>query len=294
MSAAAPRIRRLIAMAAAMLLPAVACAQPQAGDEYEITRVSDSTDQSSDGSSGSAHDKDTVVERVIAVRENGLELEYDFPASANAQERASNWQFPVRVLKPLRHPMLLRNRAELESRVEAWLEAGGMPRTACGRWYFSWNAFRIECNPESVIRTIAAYDLRPDDLRDGAPYKDPMGRTAAPLRRLPAESAAETIFAAEMPIDPDMVIRQRAETDIVVAEISGKTLTLEAALRERSKEQVSGTIAITFYADKMGNVRRRKRVIKQETKRPDGQTETRTVVETLERRPVSPHDSSSI
>jgi hypothetical protein len=294
MSAPPLRPRQLLAMAAVLLLPAVAYAQPRVGDAYEIVRVSDSTEHSSGGLSGSSHDKDTIVERVIAVGETGLELEYDFPASATAQERASNWQLPVRVLKPPRLPILLRNRSELESRVDTWLKAGGLTRAACGRWYFTWNAFRIECDPESVIRMVAAFDLRTDDLRDGAPYKDPMARASAPLRRKPAGSAGDVVFTVEMPVDPDVVLRERAEADVIVAELSGKILTLDSALRARAAERISGTITITFDADTAGNVRRRKKVTKLETKREDGQTDTRTTVETLERRPVSRRDSSSI
>lgn len=294
MSVPSPHPRRLTTMAAVLLLPAVACAQPRAGDTYEITRVSDSTERSSGGLSGSSHDKDTIVERVIAVSETGLELEYDFPASTTAQERASTWQLPVRVFKAFRLPMLLRNRSELESRVDAWLKAGRLTRAACGRWYFTWNAFRIECDPESVIQMIAAFDLRPNDLRDGAPYKDPTARAPAPLRREPAGSADDIVFTAEMPVDPDVVLRERAEADVIVAELGGKTLTLDSALRARAAERVSGTITITFDTDTAGNVRRRKKVTKLETKREDGQTDTRTTIETLERRPVPRRDPPSI
>jgi hypothetical protein len=111
---------------------------------------------------------------------------------------------------------------------------------------------------------------------------------------MPAGSGDDAVFTAEMPLDPDIVLRERAEADIAVAEISGQSLTLDAALRARKAEQLSGAITVSFYADKAGNVRRRKRVTRLETKRPDGQTETRSVVETLERRPVSRPDPASI
>jgi hypothetical protein len=287
------RIGRWVPLAATMLVPAVAFAQPHAGDTYEIIRTSDSTDRSAH-SSGTAHDKDTLVERVLAVREDGIELEYDLPAGITAQERAGSWQFPVRVFKPLGRPLVLRNRAELESRVDAWLKSGGLKRTACGRWYFTWNAFRVECDPASVLDTVTAFDLRPDDLRDGGFYKDKIARAAAPLRRMPAGSTSGTVFTAEMAVDPDIVLRERAEADVVVAEIGGKALALDSALRARAAERVSGTVRVTFYADAAGNVHRRKKVTKLETNRPDGQTESRTVVETLERRPAARRDPSLI
>jgi hypothetical protein len=65
---------------AALLLPAIAAhagaspLAPQVGDTYEITLARDSAQKGSNGFSGSSHDKDTILERVIGVRADGLEL----------------------------------------------------------------------------------------------------------------------------------------------------------------------------------------------------------------------------
>src|SRR5205823_11729153 len=89
-------------IAAALLLPAIvarAGALPlahQVGDTYEITLTRDSAQLGSDRSSGSSHDKDTIIERVIGLRADGVELEYDLTKGATAEERAGNWQFPRR------------------------------------------------------------------------------------------------------------------------------------------------------------------------------------------------------
>lgn len=259
---------------------------PQVGDTYEITMDRDSSQQSSDGSSGSSHDKDLIIERVIGLRADGLDLEYDLPKEAPAQVRAAIWQFPARVFKPNRGPLQLLNRSELEARVETWLKAGNLTRAACGHWIFTWNAFRIECDPQSVIKTLEVFDLRVPDLREGTAYQAAEARGPEPLARKTAGPDGAT-FAVEMEIDPDAVLRARAESDVVVGEITGKPLTLDAALRERAKETVSGTISLTFDADPDGNVRRRTKVINLEIKRPDGQSATETVTETVERRLVS-------
>jgi hypothetical protein len=66
-----------------------------------------------------------------------------------------------------------------------------------------------------------------------------------------------------------------------------KPVTLDAALRERAGETISGTISVTFETDSAGNVRRRTKVTKLDIKGPDGQSETETVTETLERRLIS-------
>jgi hypothetical protein len=280
---------------AALLLPAIGSQAgglplaPQVGDTYEITLTRDSVEGGSGGSSGSSHDKDTIIERVIGRRAAGLELEYDLPSAATADERAGNWQFPARVFKPFSGPAQLLNGPELEARLDGWLKAAGWPRTVCGHWIFTWNAFRIECDPQSVIKMVQSFDLRSADIREGAPYEDIEARGSGKLVRKGAGSAGAT-FAAEMPVDPDAVRHARAESDVVVGEIMNKPVSLDAALRERAKETVSGTISVTFETDQAGSVRRRTKVTKLDIAGSDGRSETETVTETLERRLISRRD----
>jgi hypothetical protein len=64
-------------IAALLLLASVAQAgtfaqAPRVGDTYEITLVKDSVQQGSNESSGSSHDKDTIIEQVTGVRADGL------------------------------------------------------------------------------------------------------------------------------------------------------------------------------------------------------------------------------
>jgi hypothetical protein len=282
-----------ISIIAALLLPATVARAgasplaPQVGDTYEITMTRESAQQGSHGSSGSSRDKDTIIERVISLRADGLELEYDLPKTARADQRASNWQFPARVFKPFGGPAQLLNGPELEARVDGWLEAAGWPRTVCGHWIFTWNAFRIECDPQSVIKSVESFDLRSADLRDGASYQETEARGPGKLARKEAGPDG-AIFAVEMPVDPDAVRRARTESDVAVGEIMKKPVTLDAALRERARETVSGTISVAFDTDSAGNVRRRTKVTKLDIKGPDDRSETETVTETLERRLISP------
>ena len=81
----------IAAMAALVLLthPARSASPqsvPKVGEEYEITKRYQTTDQASDGSSGSSSGRDTLLERVIAVRDDGLELEYDLPKAARIRQ----------------------------------------------------------------------------------------------------------------------------------------------------------------------------------------------------------------
>ncbi|HEY2837112.1 MAG TPA: hypothetical protein VGI89_11135, partial [Rhizomicrobium sp.] len=256
------------------------------GDTYEITMTKVSVQQGSNGSSGSSHDKDTIIERVIGLRADGPELEYDLPKTARADERAGNWQLPARFFKPSGAPAQLLNGPELEARVDDWLKSAGLTRAACGHWIFTWNAFRIECDPQSVIKTVESFNLNIADLREGTSYREIEALSPGTLVRKSSGSDG-AIFTAEMPIDPDAVRRTRAESDIVIGEIMHKPVTLDEALRERAKETTSGTISVTFETNSAGNVRRKTKVTRLDIKGADGLSETETVTETLERRLIS-------
>jgi hypothetical protein len=276
----------LAAIAASLAPLAAARAEPRGprvGDIWETTLTQDSSERSDEGSSGSSHDEDVLMARVIGVRADGLELEYDLPAEATAEQRGPVWQFPARIFKPSAGPMTLLNRSELEARAEAWLKAAKLPREACGRWYFTWNAFQVECDPDSVIETVAQFDPAPPDLREGAPYRATGAAAPAPLARKRAGPEG-TIWAAELAVDPEAVRRSRAEADVILGEIMNAPVSLEAALRKRAQEAVSGTVSVTFDTDPEGNVRRRTTITRVEIKGADGRSETRTTSQILERR----------
>lgn len=293
------QVMLFMATIAALLLLANAArseslhAAPKVGEEYEISKRYETSEQTSDGSSGSSSGRDTIIERVIGVREGGLELEFDLPKEATAEDRARSWQFPVRVFRPTNGSMQLLNRPELEARIEGWLKAAGWTRAACGRWIFTWNAFRIECDPESVIKAVEPFDLRSAGIREGASYQEAEARGPGMLTRKSTGPDGAT-FAVALEIDPDAVRRARAESDVAVGEMMQEPVTLDGALRERAKEDVSGTISVTIDTDLAGNIRRRTKVTKVETKGPGGRTQSQTVTETVERRPVPTSGSASL
>lgn len=279
----------ITAAAAAMLVPTLGAraASPQVGAEYELSKNYETSQQTSDGSSsGSSNGRDIILERVTAVRETGLEIEYDLPKDATAEDRARSWQFPARIFKPLKGPMQLLNGQELETRLEGWLKAAKWTREMCGRWIFTWNAFRIECDPQSVIKTIEAFDLRSNELSEGAPYREIEALAPGTLAKKAAGPNGAT-FAVAMDLDPDAIRRARAEADVAVGEMMQKPVALDAALRERAKESIAGTISVTFDTDSAGSVWRRTKVTKLVTKKSSGQTESEIVTETVERTQVS-------
>lgn len=281
---------RLVALATALLLPTLAAGAAQAppgsrvGELVEIRWRSETSWTSGDGT-GNASSRSGLVERVIAVRDGGVELEFDLPRGTSREDRAREWGYPVRVFRPSHGPLQLLNAAELEARVVAWLQAASWPRTMCGRWIFTWNAFKIECDPQSVIRALTALEL-PENLRDGAPYQDPAGRGPAVLRR-EARGAGGAAFIAEMEVDPQAVRREQVETDAVTLQIVGESPELRATIQARSAERISGTIRITIETDAAGRATRRTKTIELTTEAPSGRRETRTTTETVERRLVS-------
>ena len=183
------------------------------------------------GGTASSHDQDTLVERVVGEQADGLELEYDFPKEATVQQRASEWHFPARIFKPARGPIRLLNEGELEARIDAWLKGAGLARANCGQLIFTWDALRIDCDPRSVIKMIQRFDLASFDVREGAPYLDPDGFGPTPLAR----GSSGQGLVAEMAVNPDAVRRGRAKTDVSVAELMRKPLTLAQSSRRRSR-----------------------------------------------------------
>ncbi len=286
------KLIRLMGMVAPLLFaPVAACAgasstSAQVGDTYEITRTKDSVRHGNNLSSGSSHDRDTIIERVIGVRTEGLDLEYDLPGTVTADDRARTWEYPFRVFKPFDGTAQLLNGPELEVRIDAWLKAAGLPRSACGHSYFTWNAFRIECDPQSVLKTVQAFDLRSIDAREGAAYQEAEAHDPGKFA-LKTRGVDGAIFIVELAVDPDAFRRARAESDVVVGAIMNKPVSLDEAMVRRKQEIIAGTIAVELETDSAGNVRRLKKVTQLNITGPDGSAETETVTETLERRLIS-------
>lgn len=280
--------KRLVGLIALLLptLPANAEQEPQVrvGDVYEIVRTQEMSETGGDGSSSSSTDHDVLAERVTAVRGDGLELEYDLPRDATVQDRSQDWHLPARIFRPISGPAQLLNQAELEARIDPWLRAAHWTRAICGHWIFTWTAFQIDCDPQTVLATIAAFDLGPDKPRDGALHSEPNMLAPAPMRRRDGRAGGAS-FIVTLAIDPESVRRSEAQADQVSGEITRKPVTLAAAMQAHAAEQISGTMTITFETSDAGVVRKRK-VIDLEIRRPDGAVVKRTTTVILERRRI--------
>ena len=129
----------------------------------------------------------------------------------------------------------------------------------------------------------------PDDDQFISDFGATLGEVRAKMRQL-EESRSVRISTVGMTVGElevaELRRRERAEADMVIGEIMRKPVTLETTLAARSKEQVEGTISVTFEADAAGNPRKRTRVMKLKIKRPDGVSEDRISTRTVERRLV--------
>ncbi|TPG22282.1 hypothetical protein EAH87_00195 [Sphingomonas koreensis] len=288
-STAMQRATIILPLASALVATAAATAGSRVGEAFQITtdREMEQHGNRVGSQRGTSTDRDSYVERVAAVRPDGVVLEYDLPENANPDDRSSNWQFPFQVLKAPDGTIRLLNAPELATRIDRWLKAAGMSRAACGKLVFTWNAFRIDCDPQSTIRWLAAVAL-PDRLEAGTTFSDPDARTSTTLRQASADR-----LVATLPIDPAALRRQRAQTDVAVAELMHKALTLDAALKAHEAETVTGTIEITFDLDSVGRAHRRTRVKTVQIAWPNGRIDTQTVTDTLMRTPILADSKSS-
>ena len=258
------------------------------GERHEIAKRYETSNEGG-GSTGTSRGHDAIEERVIGIRQDGVELEYDLLSSATPQDRAREWIFPARVLRQADGSLRLLNRSELEARLKRWLRAANWTRKICGRLIFTWNAFRIDCDPESALEVVRTYDLRSVDLREGATYQLPGARGAGSLRRVSSGADGRT-FRVVLDVDPDAVRRDRAESDVAVGEIMRQPVTLETAVLRHAGEQISGTIEVTFEADFVGNARRQTRVTRLEIVGQAGR-EIQTRTDILERRRIPPSEN---
>ncbi|MBN8816690.1 MAG: hypothetical protein J0J06_14730 [Sphingomonas sp.] len=263
---------------------ALLLAQP-AGGTYELRLERTSAEKTADDkSTSSSFDRDTVLERVVAVRDDGIELEYDNPSGSTDDDRARNWLLPFRVFRPRAGPTLLLNADELASRADPWLKRFKMTRAACGQWGFSWTAYKVDCDPQSALAIAERFDLW-GDVGDGVPYRYPGTLAASPLHRV-AIGPEGSRYTVDLAIDADAYRRERADADVAIGTIMRKPVTLADALRQRAAMTVVGTVKVAFDTDAAGRVRRRTVTTTLVTREPGETERTTTTVETLDRLPA--------
>jgi hypothetical protein len=262
---------------------AAAAPQMRAGDIFLISRSYQTQSETSDhSSSGSSNGRDQLEIRLVAADGSGAEFVVDYPSAVDDEERARGWLLPARIFRPANGPARLLNAPELEARLAAWLRRAGWTKEMCGRWIFTWNAFRIDCDPAEAIALLENW--LPPDPRVGQDFAHPLA-DAASQWRVPDASQPGTLYA-ELPISADRICADRRRQADVVAQISGAANNTGRCGGGIDTIAASGTIAATFTADTSGGIWR---ITERTTLRivTDGVTETRREVRVLERRTVT-------
>ena len=255
------------------------------GDAYEI--VSERrTEGATNGGSSSSSSRMTLVERVIAVNEDGLELEFDLPDGASETDRIRDWHYPARVLRSPDGSFQLLNEGELIERRAIFLEVGGWTEEMCGQWFFTWTAIKIECEPEAILETFEALDIRAATLVDGALYLAPDAIGPAPFRRSSTENGG-AVFVNESPIDPIPFLQERAEADEIIASMLGDDPFIKEFRESQKVKAISGTIVTSFTTDAGGQVIHRVTEVVLEITKNDGTVEHETTTEWIDRRPLT-------
>lgn len=276
-------MKRMMVCILLAVLSAPAWGQAQVekvGDQFQITLFHKSESKGENGSSSSSSGGHEYLEQILSVGENGVERRYDIPLSPDDDERLINWQFPVRVFEASDGSLEILNQGELEDRRDTWLEAADIPVEACGTWYFTWNAFQVECDPDAILETIRAIKIQPENLIDGVAFTHPAALNPGHLQIAEGESG---IFSVEMIINPDYFHRTHAQSDVIVGDIMREPISFEEAYAKRQSEQITGTIEVVLKANADGQVREQITSIETIKTEVGGKIESEISTETIKR-----------
>jgi hypothetical protein len=252
----------------------------EVGQDYMLKKSYTSESTSTSGSTGSSGGSDVLIERVIAVTQNGVELEYTLPKSHRKTDEKLNWQFPARVFKPYQGQAKLLNVATINARLTRFLKHMKYSRESCGRWYFTWNAFKIECDPISVLEIVNSFDLGFCNYRAGKIFEYPSA--LKPNIKL-SEGGETSVLTAQFALDPYALRRDAANTNVISSEINGQPISFDQALNDTKDTQFSGQARVTFDTDPKGCVTKRVVETTTETTEKDGTIDKQIYVETVER-----------
>ena len=254
---------------------------------FEV-RVAYENKSSGGNSSGSSSGHNTLTERIINVSSKEIVVEYESIPSpkryVDEQPNLIDWEFPATISLLASGEFILQNTEEIAARNAEWRQAAGFPDDACGLWYFTWNAFKVECNPDTVIQSLEAFVLFNDYMDENRKIEEP-GTLEPSILTLVASSPLT--FQAKFDLDPEIIREERAQQDVIVAQMMQReTVTLEDALQERNSEQISGTLTTVWELDDLGRVVKRTRnsivTIELESGERETLTQKKTTTRTLQ------------
>ena len=263
-------------------MPAVAYGQPLPHEptwlqlEYER-----SAKRSGGQSSGSSRGRQALIETVVDERPDGVVLQYDLPRDEEGKAGSGFWYFPARVMEKPDGSLELLDEQLVKARIDQWLETHKIPEEACGKWTHGGGfPFKVDCDPESILGQIKAFDLRISDLMAGADYSHALGEAPGTLKALPA---ARSGYHVTFTVDQDKARAQEVANALFLAQMLGEDLTRQQAEEDAGKIGFRGSIVIEFDLDAAGTVIRKTERTEIIVTRPDEEAETTTSLTTVTR-----------
>lgn len=222
--------------------------EPAQTEHYTITTRYSTVFEGGD-SSGSSRGGNAYREEVRTDAEGCRIRIFDIDDADGPKRPLAAWQMPIVLRECPGAAVVIANRDEMLARRDAFLAAMNVTAEVCGSHYFTWNVFRIECDPDESLARLADFDLVSVRLEDGAEYALPGTGTSVTLRRQADGLPGQLVFAGCAVVDPDYMRENAAETIRVVAEVSGEKVTKDEAIAQIAGHQFSGKRTITFVAE---------------------------------------------
>jgi|TARA_R100001244_G_scaffold71741_2_gene57996 hypothetical protein len=257
------------------IMPSVAHGEPLPHEptwlqlEYELSA------KRSDGqSSGTSRGRQALIETVMEERPDGVVLQYDLPHDEEDKASSGFWYFPARVVERQDGSLELLDQPLVEARIDRWLKTHKIPKEACGMWSHGGGfPFKVDCDPQSILDQIEAFDLRIPDLMTGADYSHALDEAPGTLKALPA---ARSGYSVTFTVDQSKARAGEVANALILAQMLGKDLTRQQAEEDAEKIGFQGSIMIEFDLDPAGTVIRKQERIEIMVTRPDEEVETKT------------------
>ena len=236
------RLPLALICAAAIAGPANASVEPEV---FEIEVRYETSSQSDDGGSSSSSGGFSYREEAYAPEGKCRIRRFDLNDGPRERPLAA-WEMPVEVRDCRGQSLEITNREEMLARLDEFLTEANLSREACGTHYFTWNVFKIECDPDSVLDTISDINLGAIDLEDGSSLLLPGMGTDVTLALEGNADSDELEFTGSARIDPEILRNQAAQTIMVVAELNREPISREEAFKELEAVSFSGEVSVTL------------------------------------------------
>lgn len=224
-----------------------AIAQPvdRVGDLYaiEIRYFQEST---IDGSTGKSSSQFALLERLKAISEQGVELEFDLAENASVAQKEQTWQLPIRVVLTNDGELVLANRAEIEDRLERWMNARSIEPTSCGDWSVTWDATKIQCDPASALELISEAVLSTADFVEGREVYHVAGVGSSRAIKVDSD-----FYYAEFPINVNYISGRLLEEQLAVRQMLQEGQVEEIGF---DPDSIKGDLRIEFRKSNDGAV----------------------------------------